>query len=62
MHPGNTGKANRMIDVKRAKTETPGVNHVTHFNNAGAAIIPQPVRQARCRTEMVRASVRYCNT
>ena len=35
-----------MIDVKRARAETPGVNHVTHFNNAGAALIPQPVLDA----------------
>jgi selenocysteine lyase/cysteine desulfurase len=35
-----------MIDLNRARAETPGVNHVTHFNNAGAALIPQPVLDA----------------
>ena len=35
-----------MIDVNRARAETPGVDHVTHFNNAGAALIPLPVLDA----------------
>jgi cysteine desulfurase / selenocysteine lyase len=35
-----------MIDLTRARAETPGVDHVTHFNNAGAALIPQPVLDA----------------
>lgn len=36
----------RKIDVNRARAETPGVDHVTHFNNAGAALIPLPVLDA----------------
>ncbi len=35
-----------MIDVPRARRETPGCEHVTHLNNAGASLPPQPVLDA----------------
>ena len=34
------------IDLKRVRRDTPGCAHVVHFNNAGAALMPQPVLDA----------------
>ena len=31
------------IDVCRARRETPGCKNVLHFNDAGAALMPQPI-------------------
>lgn len=35
-----------MIDVERARRETPGCGHVNHLNSAGASLMPEPVLRA----------------
>ena len=35
-----------MIDLERVRADTPGVETVAHFNNAGAALMLRPVLDA----------------
>lgn len=44
------------IDVRRARRETPGCETVMHFNNAGAALMPQPVVDATVGHLLVEAA------
>ncbi|MBV8652467.1 MAG: aminotransferase class V-fold PLP-dependent enzyme, partial [Alphaproteobacteria bacterium] len=34
------------IDIERVRSETPGVAHRVHLNNAGAGLMPRPVLEA----------------
>src|SRR5689334_13341926 len=34
------------FDLQRARDDTPGCKNVTHFNNAGASLMPKPVLDA----------------
>lgn len=43
------GRNGVMIDVAKMRAETPGVANVLHFNNAGAALPPDPVHAAVIR-------------
>jgi cysteine desulfurase/selenocysteine lyase len=45
------------IDVMRARRETPGCGEVLHLNNAGAALMPQPVLDAAIGHLRLEASI-----
>ncbi|MBI1729134.1 aminotransferase class V-fold PLP-dependent enzyme [Candidatus Acetothermia bacterium] len=35
-----------MLDIEKARRETPSCEHILHFDNAGASLMPQPVLKA----------------
>ncbi|MBD2101391.1 aminotransferase class V-fold PLP-dependent enzyme [Leptolyngbya sp. FACHB-261] len=45
------------FDLQRARQETPGCNNVLHFNNAGAALMPQPVLDATIEHLQLEATI-----
>jgi selenocysteine lyase/cysteine desulfurase len=45
------------LDLERARRETPGCATVLHFNNAGAALMPQPVLDALQRHHQLEATI-----
>jgi len=45
------------FDLERARRETPGCENVTHFNNAGASLMPQSVLDAVCDHLKLEASI-----
>jgi selenocysteine lyase/cysteine desulfurase len=45
----HAAKASMPIDIERARRETSGASLITHFNNAGAALMPAPVLAAQLR-------------
>lgn len=46
-----------VFDLERARRETPGCTNVLHFNNAGAALMPQPVVDALIKHLRLEAAI-----
>lgn len=49
--------AQTQFDIQRARRETPGCRNVAHFNNAGAALMPQPVIDAQLNHLQLEAAI-----
>jgi cysteine desulfurase/selenocysteine lyase len=45
------------IDVERARADTPAADKTLHFNNAGAALMPEPVLKAQLRHLRLEAEI-----
>ena len=45
------------IDINRARRDTPGTEHVLHFNNAGSSLMPQAVLDAQIRHLQLEARI-----
>ncbi len=45
------------IAIEKVRAETPGCQHVAHFNNAGAALMPSPVFETVANYQLLEATI-----
>lgn len=44
--PSSRRKSSGLLPISALRDDTPGVNHMIHFNNAGCSLPPRPVLRA----------------